>query len=201
VTTAGQVAALQEHVDAVCSDGPVHLVAHSMGAVFAFLFADAHPDRVASLTTVEGNFSLADAFWSQSIADLDEIGAQREIEQRLADPVEFLSGDGIEPTAELVAAAEEALAYQPWRTVWESARAVVDATHGADYEQALRRVFATVPVHLVAGERSRAGWHVPDWAVDTAASFVIVPDAGHMMMLEHPTRFAEALRSERVVEA
>jgi lipase len=198
VTSATQVRALQEHIDRVSADAPVHLVAHSIGAVWAFLAADARPDRVASLTTVEGNFSLADAFWSRSIAELDEAAARQEIEGRLADPVGFLTGDGIEPTPTHLASAEAALAYQPWRTVWESARAVVAATGGAEYEQILRRVFAALPVHLVAGERSRAGWHVPDWAVTAAASSVVVPDAGHMMMLEHPRRFAEALPFQRV---
>jgi lipase len=48
----------------------------------------------------------------------------------------------------------------------------------------LRHAFDQVPVHLVAGARSRPGWDVPDWAVDAAASYTEIPDAGPMVMLE-----------------
>lgn len=193
VTTDGQVAALRAHVDQVSPSGPVHLVAHSIGAVFAFLYADAHPERVASVTSVEGNVTLDDAFWSRSIAALDEDTARTTIEERLADPDGFLAGDGIRPTDQLIVAARQALSYQPWRTVWESARSVVATTGGQEWQRTLARVFAATPVHLVAGERSRDDWHVPEWAVREAATFDVVTGAGHMLMLEHPSRFAETL--------
>ncbi|MGG7308832.1 alpha/beta fold hydrolase [Curtobacterium sp. AB451] len=193
VTTDGQVAALQAHIDRVSPSTPVHLVAHSIGGVFAFLYADAYPERVASVTSVEGNFTLDDAFWSQSIAALDETTARTSITARLTDPHGFLTGDGIQPTAELVAFARQALAYQPWRTVWESARSIVATTGGQEWARTLRRVFAATPVHLIAGERSRHDWHVPQWAIRDAATFDIVTGAGHMIMLEHPGRLAETL--------
>ncbi|UAJ79520.1 alpha/beta hydrolase [Leifsonia sp. ZF2019] len=193
VTTEGQVAALRAHIDRVYPPDPVHLVAHSIGGVLAFLYADAHPERVASVTSVEGNFTLDDAFWSRSIATLDENTARATINTRLTDPEGFLTGDGIIPTADLVATARQALSYQPWRTVWESARSVVETTGGQEWQRTLQRVFAATPVHLVAGERSRNAWHVPEWALRDAATFDIVRGAGHMIMLEHPTRFAEAL--------
>ncbi|TMV84313.1 alpha/beta fold hydrolase [Thioclava sp. BHET1] len=46
----------------------VHLVGHSVGGAVAALAAIAMPGRLASLTSVEGNFTLRDAFWSRSIA-------------------------------------------------------------------------------------------------------------------------------------
>jgi lipase len=47
---------------------PVHLIGHSVGGVVAALLADQHRHRVASLVSVEGNFTLADAFWSAKVA-------------------------------------------------------------------------------------------------------------------------------------
>lgn len=193
VTLDGQVEALRAHVRSHAHGSPVHLVGHSIGAVYAFLLADSDPARIASVTTVEGNFTLADAFWSASIAAMDEDEARASIEDRLTDPRGFLAGDGIPATAPHLERVEEALAYQPWRTVRDSARAVVAATSGPEYEQALRRVFARTPVHLVAGERTAGAWDVPAWARASAVSDSVVAGAGHMVMLERPERFGETL--------
>lgn len=195
VTLDGQVDALGRHVREAAGGGPVHLVGHSIGAVYAFALADREPASVASVTSVEGNFTLADAFWSRSIAAMDEAGAQEAIEPRLGDPAAFLADDGIAATEPHLRAAREALAYQPWRTVWESAVAVVAATGSPEYERLLRRVFAGVPVHLIAGSRTADAWDVPEWAREAAASDSVVPDAGHMVMLERPERFGATLRA------
>jgi pimeloyl-ACP methyl ester carboxylesterase len=193
VTLDAQVAALRTHVRQQAAGGPVHLVAHSIGAVYAFVLADRDPALVASVTTVEGNFTLADAFWSAAIAAVDEAEARASIEERLGDPEGFLAGDGIPATAPHLERAREALAYQPWRTVRDSARTIVATTSEPAYEAALRRVFARVPVHLVAGERSARAWDVPDWAREAAASSSTVAGAGHMVLLEQPERFGEVL--------
>jgi pimeloyl-ACP methyl ester carboxylesterase len=193
VTLDGQVEALRVHVRGEAGGAPVHLVGHSVGAVYAFVLADRDPGLVASVTTVEGNFTLADAFWSASIATMDDDEARASIEGRLTDPHGFLAGDGVAATAPYVERAAEALAYQPWRTVRDSARAIVAATSGPEYEDVLRRVFSRVPVHLVAGERTAGAWDVPDWARTAASSTSTVGGAGHMVMLEHPERFGEVL--------
>ncbi|MDY0828614.1 hypothetical protein SK224_05680 [Microbacterium sp. BG28] len=78
--------------------------------------------------------------------------------------------------------------------MWDSAAAIVDATGRPDYDALLRRVFAGKPVHLVAGERSADGWHVPDWARGAAASSTVIPGVGHMMMLERPEAFGLSIR-------
>ena len=193
VTLAGQVASLRVHLEHRHPGEPVNLVAHSIGAVYAFALADAAPALIRSVTTVEGNFSLADAFWSRSIAALDAGGARTTIERRLADPAALLAGDGIPATRDLLARAERALAFQPWLTVWESAIAVVDATASERYPAMVQRVFARTPVYLVAGERTSRGWDVPGWARRAASGSSVQPGVGHMMMLEQPEEFGQVL--------
>ena len=111
----------------------------------------------------------------------------------MRDPRAFLAGDGIEATDEHLAKAVDALAYQPWRTVWMSASAIVEATSKPEYQELLRRVFARHRVHLVAGERSAGGWDVPGWAREAAASSTVIPGVGHMMMLENPDAVGRVL--------
>ncbi len=193
ITVAGQVAALRAHIVAHHPDQRVHLVGHSIGAVYAFTLADREPDLVASVTSVEGNFTLADAFWSRSIAALDEEAARQTITQRLSDPGAFLAGDEIAPTDHYVAEARAALAYQPWRTVWESAAAIVEATSSPDYLAMVKRVFDRTDVFLVAGERSASAWTVPEWAREGASASATVSGVGHMMMLEQPEALGRAI--------
>jgi pimeloyl-ACP methyl ester carboxylesterase len=172
----------------------VHLVAHSVGGVIAASYAHRHPHRVASLTSVEGNFTLNDAFWSRELAAKPPHEVHELLERDRSDPARWLNDAGVEPTAERVTAAAEALAFQRATTVQAMARAVVDYTGRSTYEPMLRDVFKTVPVHLIAGARSRAGWDVPAWALEAAASYAEIPDAGHMVMLEAPEGFAAQLR-------
>lgn len=195
ITVQHQVQALQDHIRERHQRARVHLVGHSIGAVYAFHVADAGPEMVASLTTVEGNFSLADAFWSRSISEMDQARAEASITLRLQDPAEFLAADGIEPTSEYLGRAREALAYQPWQTIWQSARAIVARISEPGYEAMLKRAFASFPVHLIAGERSSRAWHVPAWAREACASSTVVPGVGHMMMLEQPAVFGQSLRA------
>lgn len=195
VTLEGQVRTLRDHIRVTHPASRVHLVAHSIGAVYALSLAHRFPDIVESITSVEGNFTLSDAFWSRSIACLPREQARDTIDARLNDPFGFLASDSIPTTAENVAKARAALDYQPWRTVWESAQAIVAATSTDEYATMVRRVFDQHPVHLVAGERSERNWNVPDWARRTAASSTVLPGVGHMMMMEQPASFGSALRA------
>lgn len=189
VTLAGQVSALRTHIEERHPESRVTLVAHSIGAVYAFTLADQFPELVASIVTVEGNFTLRDAFWSTSIAAMAEDEARASIEARLDDPVAFLADDGISASEPWTSRAAEALSFQPWRTIWQSAKAVVESTARSEYSELLRRVFERHPVHLVAGERSRDGWDVPDWARGAAVSDTTMENVGHMMALEGPVAF------------
>jgi pimeloyl-ACP methyl ester carboxylesterase len=45
----------------------VHLVGHSMGGLTGLMLADAHPERVLSFTSIEGNLAPEDCFLSRQI--------------------------------------------------------------------------------------------------------------------------------------
>lgn len=194
VTIGHQVDFVRRLIDAETPDEPVHLVGHSVGGVIAAGYAHRFPDGVASFVNAEGNFTLADAFWSSQLA----ASTQSEVDGILAwirsDPEQWLRAAGVDPTEDRVRAAREALAFQPATTVHAMARAVVAYTGRPEYEAMLREVFERVPVHLVAGARSRPGWNVPDWALEAAASYTEIPGAGHMLMLEAPEAFGIELR-------
>jgi lipase len=56
-----------EHLHALLGDQPLYLIGHSVGGVIASMYAHRHPEGVLALINVEGNFTLADAFWSQEM--------------------------------------------------------------------------------------------------------------------------------------
>lgn len=171
----------------------VHLVGHSVGGAVAMLFAHGHPDRVASVISVEGNFSLADAFWSASVAQMGADEADEMMAGFKADLPGWLGRSGITPTEEHLATAMRLLSNQPASTVQATAQSVVSTTGAATYERIVRSVFdSSLPVHLIAGERSRSGWAVPDWAMASAASETLLT-GGHLMMVENPQTFARTI--------
>jgi pimeloyl-ACP methyl ester carboxylesterase len=195
LTIDDQVDALEGEITASTRTSPtaIHLVGHSVGGVIAARFADRHPDLIASFTSLEGNFTLNDAFWSGRLAAMHLDEATQLLDRDRRDPEGWLRAAGVECTPTRIAGATEALNFQPPATIHAMAQAVVAFTGASTYEPMLRRVFAAHPVHLVAGTRSRAGWDVPEWAIDAAATYQAIPDCGHMVMLEQPHRLAALL--------
>lgn len=193
ITLDTQVEYVRAAAEHAVGESRIHLVAHSVGGVIAASFAHRFPDRVASLVNVEGNFTLADAFWSAQLATKTPGEVHASLEADRQDPARWLREGGVQPTEEHVRAATEALAYQPSTTIQAMARVVVEYTGKPTYERLLKEVFARTPVHLVAGARSRAGWDVPQWALDAAASYTEIPDTGHLVMLESPEAFGKTL--------
>ena len=174
--------------------GPVHLAGHSVGGAVAVLMAVRHPDLVSSLTLIEGNLTLNDAFWSQKISgqSLDEI--QTEVSVFRADVAAWIAGAGVSPTDFAIETATAWLDNQPVSTLRKQARAVVAATGEESYLEGLRHILSSLtPVHLISGERSQSGWHVPAWLRERATTNTVIPETGHLMMIERPEEFARAV--------
>lgn len=191
---------LQDQADHVAAwlrgrvNEPVNVVGHSVGGAVGVLFACRHPELTLSLTSVEGNLTLNDAFWSRKIADWSLAEIEAEVSGFRADIAEWLARSGVPPTPANLATAADWLANQPASTLRAQARAVVAATGEAAYLDGLRLVAASgLPIHLLSGARSRDGWSVPGWLSDKAASDKVIPGTGHLMMLEQTELFAAAV--------
>lgn len=187
ISLPAQVEWLEGEIAARFGECPVHLVGHSVGGAIAMLFAHRYPQRVAELVSIEGNFTLADAFWSASLAAMPPSEAEQLLETMRADPAAWLARSVQDPPAWARALAAEWLALQPASTLQAMARSVVRETGSPSYLEGVREVFARHPVHLIAGERSRGAWDVPAWALQQAASTTVIAGAGHLPMVDdHP---------------
>lgn len=193
ITLADQAAHIADAAHERFGDTPVHVVGHSVGGAIAALLADRHPRRVASLISVEGNFTLRDAFWSASVGKMGEAEADAMLAGFVADPEGWLVRAGVEPNPGNRAVAERWLADQPASTLRAMGRSVVETTGDPAYTAMLRSIFQRCPVHLVAGALSRDDWDVPDWATRGAASNHLLPGCGHLMMLQDPDSFARVI--------
>ncbi|WP_419905973.1 alpha/beta fold hydrolase [Kiloniella sp.] len=178
---------------------PVNLVGHSVGGAVSVLLAANYPDLVATLTFVEGNFTLKDAFWSAQVAQQDITFVETTLAGYKADPNGWISGAGVEINDWTHTLARDWLNNQPATTIKAQAHAVVEATGKPEYLELVRKLMASdMPYHLLAGENSRQGWDVPDWAANAATSNQDIPGTGHLMMAEKPEAFGAVIRGNCV---
>lgn len=175
---------------------PVWLLGHSVGGAVAMLTAALVPQRIAELISVEGNFTLNDAFWCTRIAATPEQAWAEEYRVMSADPTGFLTRGAIEATPRRLEWAKAILGNQPYTTVQSMARSVIKETGASTYLDLVRaQVGRGMPVYLLAGERSAAEWDVPTWMRAAAKRYVVMPATGHMMMLENPAGFCRTVRA------
>lgn len=194
ISLPAQVEHLRGIVDAQWSGGPVDLVGHSVGGAIAMLFAHTHPERVRRIVNVEGNFTLDDAFWSASVGRMSQDEAEAMLARLRADPLAWLRGAIPDAPPHMAATAARWLDHQGAGTLRAMGRSVVDVTGDAGYPLMLREVLARHPVYLLAGERSRSGWNVPDWALTQCAGQATLAGCGHMLAAEQPEAFARTIR-------
>ncbi|MGX5851541.1 alpha/beta fold hydrolase [Mesorhizobium sp. PL10] len=174
--------------------GEVHLVGHSVGGVVAALCAIEWSHRIASLTSVEGNFTIKDAFWSRSISDKSNEEVRRIFDGYRSDSVAWFAGMGVPSSPWSDQLSISWLDNQSAEAVRAQATAVVKATLQREYLPALERVFhSSLPVNLIAGERSSADWDTPMWANQCCATRINIPRVGHLMMAEDPEGYARAI--------
>ncbi|GLU33429.1 alpha/beta hydrolase [Trinickia caryophylli] len=176
---------LREQVDAPCV-----LLGHSVGGAVAMLAAALDPDRVLGIINVEGNFTLADAFWCAKIAAMPHGEWCAEHARLISDPEGWLAKGDIAITPQRVEWARGALANQPAETIQAMASAVVAETGDDGYLSRIRTVVRRgLPLFLLAGEKSASAWNVPEWTRTAARDYVVQKGVGHMMMLEEPGEF------------
>jgi pimeloyl-ACP methyl ester carboxylesterase len=189
-----QVEYLHKEINAVsATHDRWYLVGHSVGGAIAALFAAAYPDRVEAVISVEGNFTLDDAFWSQKLAKMPLEEVQAKLLEDRSEPAKWLHGAGVKPTEATLLAAATCLSFQPASTLQQMAASVVDITGKPAYLNGIERWVDNIPLHLIAGERSAKGWHIPAWVQEKAASYREMKNCGHLMMLEDVHQFSSAI--------
>ena len=158
------------------------------------LLADQHPNLVRGMINVEGNFTLKDAFWSRKIAAKRPQEWSHEYQALQSDIPAWVERCGVSPTPQHVEWCRELLSNQPACTVYAMSKAILVETQEPGYLQAVHRVVDRgLPIHLIAGERSADAWDVPEFVRMAAASYTVIPETGHLMMLEEPDAFCKVV--------
>lgn len=188
-----QAEQIKRLIEKCFGETPVHIVGHSVGGMIAMLSADKMPERVASVISIEGNFSLADAFWSGGFGRMTSQEACATLEALQSDPKGWLLKSGIIADDALLQMARHQLSQQTSETLRLMGQSVVSVTNSESWDKITRSVFSKCKVHLVAGQRSVSGWNLPEWARDRAASYTEMSSVGHMMMIEKPDEFGNLI--------
>lgn len=172
----------------------VHLVGHSVGGAIAVLTALHHRELLLSLTTVEGNFTLKDAFWSETLSKKSDAEVSEIIKDYIDDPAQWFENAGVERSEWSTRLAHDWLMNQPSSTIKAQARAVVEATRQSSYLSGLEEIMrSSFPINLIAGQRASEGWDTPNWANQHCNMRVNIKDVGHLMMAENPRSYANAV--------
>lgn len=173
-----------------------HLVGHSVGGAIAVLLSERFPELVSSVTSIEGNLTIKDAFWSAELASMPVEDVEEIVAGYRRAPNEWIAGAGVQITEWTSRLAYSWLTNQPATTVQAQARAVVEATEPNSYLETLSRLmYSGLPVNLIAGSRSSEAWDVPNWVTQQCTMRINIAGLGHLMMAENPAQFASAVQT------
>jgi pimeloyl-ACP methyl ester carboxylesterase len=157
---------------------PVHLVGNSFGASIAFGYAAAHPERVATVTCIEGEPPV-ESWTSNMKYVLDR--AKTELAQR-----ETLAWFAEEHGQHLARVFESVGQFVQLTTIAE------DIPASARIEQDLSAV--TCPVFAIFGGESDLSEQVP-WLESslTSCRTVVIPDQGHSVLVQKTAQTTELI--------
>jgi pimeloyl-ACP methyl ester carboxylesterase len=180
---AATVSALLDHLHL----GANIIVGHSMGGAVAIALADQRPDLVAQLILAEANLNAGGGSFSSSIARQTEEEFVKDGYLKLLQGYQTraIEGDLIAATLLGVFRVSEPFALH------RSAVGLVQGTKPVMRELLFQ---LSMPVMYVAGEQSLPD---PDFDMLRAKGYEtgIVPDAGHRMVSDNPSGFAEVVGS------
>ncbi len=205
---------LHRFIESVAT-GPVILMGNSMGGMIALLEASAAPDRVAGLILVDPALPfqpvrpdpLVTAIFALSAAPVlgPLLARQRRlmpVESMVASILALCCVDPGRVPPDIVAlhidvARQRAAMSGDGKDFAHAARSVIETAgslRGPAYRRGIRKI--TCPVLLIHGERDRLipvvaartmARHHPEWTL------VVLPDVGHIPMLETPAETAAAV--------
>lgn len=186
--------------------GPARLVGHSMGGLAGMMFAQRHPAQVEKLMIVDAlpyfPVLLARGGAEPTPAQVEPIA------KMMRDTVAERFGKLIDPIA--VKADVDALAVKPasrvQMAIWAAAAdpRVTGQLLYEDMSTDLRPALSgfTMPITVVApwdvsgfGKDRTLAFYRRQYAGAPAIAFVDIPEAGHFVMLDQPTRFRTALEA------
>ena len=193
VSLPAQVHELRSCIRSTFGNLRVDLVGHSVGGAIAMLLASEEPEMIRRVVSIEGNFTLKDAFWSASLGQMSIPQVAAVLEGFAADPAGWLARSGVPATAANLEIARDWVRFQPAITLRDMGHSTVEVTGSPAYLEAVRDVFDSSEVYLLSGERSHSQWDVPDWALTKAKKATTIKGTGHFLMLEQPTCFLETL--------
>lgn len=165
----------------------VVVVGHSVGGTIAVLLAGLFPQRVAALILAEANLTLADATWSGRVCQMSPADFGAELQALRANPDAMLAHFSMQDTPENRRLLQYLFQISSPTAIHRTALSVVHITGQPAFLEQVARL--PVPIHMLVGKRSRAWWQAPAPLQNRFHDVHVIPQAGHMMMLDNPDAF------------
>lgn len=188
-----QVVHLERQITDAFGADPVLLVGHSGGVAVCVRFAHAFPSRVAGIVSAEGNLAPSDAYLSSRLAPMPSDKVRVWLDQARADPAALLAQERVVADPVRLGRFKAWLDHQSADVVHAMARALLVETVHPGYASAVRQVMTHTPTYFIRGARSGAALGVSPQLLGLGAGCRVIPDAGHLMVLEAPEAFSAAV--------